>query len=392
MSEALTVPLGLLRRYLALRGWTKAERADVAGGILDQGSFAANYFRQRAAGPSNIDMYVLAEPTLDSIEMVVPKELGTSDAVRRLQGVINTLSQVEEKDPLQIVAAIRSIAFDVVTSRVPDEMVTDDTIHLDQAVSYTGNIKKLLAASATTEMSPDVYFFRIKREASHYADNCRFGHTFKGSFGFTIESPVVPNDEPVFPGMDQQAPFERRVIQRLAQGIEVVQKAVTTEDPDLVVNGFGSGFSANMCEEFAELIQDTAPGGIGFGFLFSPEWPAPKLDELWVGPQHVEMSLLAAKTMREQTPLQPMEIFGRITRLQNEANPQDLLDQTHEREIVISWKSREFGIMNVRIALGPAQYLSAVEAHLQGRMAQATGRLEKQGRFWRLVDVTAFAA
>jgi hypothetical protein len=90
--------------------------------------------------------------------------------------------------------------------------------------------------------------------------------------------------------------------------------------------------------------------------------------------------------------MQPMEISGRIVRLQNEANPQDLLDETHEREIVIYWKSDEFGDMNVHLALAPAEYLAAIEAHLRGRITQATGRLEKRGRFWWLVEVTAFAA
>jgi len=304
------------------------------------------------------------------------RTLDTHEALRRLEGAINTLSQVEGKDRNEIASDIRSIGFDVVRSRVPDELVFEDTIHLDQAVSYTANIKKLLAASATTEITPDLYFFRVKKEASQYAENCRFGHTFKGSFGFTIESPVTPNVEPVFPGMEQMPPFARRVIQRLARGIKVIQEAVETQDPAVAVRGFQTGFSANMCEEFANLVQYTAPSGMGFGFLLSPEWPAPQLGELWVGPQHVEMSQVAAKSMREQAPMQPLEIYGRIIRLQNEADPQDLLDQTHEREIVICWKSDEFGDTSVRLSLGPADHLAAVEAHLRGRTAHATGRLE----------------
>jgi hypothetical protein len=284
------------------------------------------------------------------------------------------------------------MGFDVVRSRVPDELVIEDTIHLDLAVNYTANIKKLLAASATTELSPDVYFFRVKKEGSQYAERCRFGHTFKGSFGFTIESPVPANEEPVFPSMEQMPPFERRVVQRIARGINVIQEAVHAEDPAIVARSFETGFSANMCEEFANLIEQTAHTGMAFGFVFSPEWWAPEFGELWVGPQHVEMSRVAAKTMREQTLIQPTEITGRIIRLQNEADPQDLLDQTHEREIVIYWKSDDFGDMNVRLSLAPPEYLAAVEAHLHGRIAHAKGRLERRGRFLWLVDITDFRA
>lgn len=390
MSEETTVPLGLLRRYLAFHGWREAERP--SGQVIVGTSYADTFFRERASGRRNVDIYLLTEPGLDDVELAVPRAVETSESRRRLSDVIETLSQLEGRDRVQVITDVRSIGFDIVTSRVPDDQVVEDTIHLDQAVSYTANIKRLLAAGATTERAPDVFYMRVSKEGSKYAENCRFGHTFRSSFGFTIESPLAPNIAPVFPGMEQQPPFERRVIHRIAQGITAIRECVAAEDPGLVVRGFQTGFSANMCEEFADLVQQTAPSGMGFGFLLSPEWPAPPIGELWVGPSHVEMSQLAAKRMREQAPIQPLEIFGRITRLQNEADPQDLLDQTHDREIVINWKSDEFGGMNVRLVLGPADYLTAVQAHLRGHIARATGRLEKRGRFWWLAEMTAFSA
>src|SRR5208282_1846916 len=63
-----------------------------------------------------------------------------------------------------------------------------------------------------------------------YADSCRFGHTFRGSFGFTIESPVIPNIEPTLPQIEQPAPFERRVMQRFAHAVRVVSEAVRSDD------------------------------------------------------------------------------------------------------------------------------------------------------------------
>jgi hypothetical protein len=126
--------------------------------------------------------------------------------------------------------------------------------------------------------------------------------------------------------MEQTPPFERRVILRLAQGISLVRHAVAAEDPSIVVSGFQEGFSANMCEEFATLLEQTAPTGMGFAFAFSPEWPAPEVGELWVSPQHIEMSRVAARTMREQPTSTPLEVSGCIIRLQNEADPTDLFD------------------------------------------------------------------
>jgi len=392
MSDELTVPLGLLRRYLAFRGWQRPVHAAHASGPVEDHSYADTFFRGRSGGQRSVDLYVLSEAGFDDVELIVPRSLSSNDSAKRLEGAIETLSQLEGRDPQKIVTDVRSIGFDVVKSRIPDDQVFEDTIHLDQAVNYTAGVKRLLAAGATTELAPDIYFMRVRKEATQYADQCRFGHTFKGSFGFTIESPVAPNSAPAFPGMEQAPPFERRVIRRLASGLSILQEAVRAEDPSVIVAGFENGFSANMCEDLATLVEQTSPSGLAFAFALSPEWPAPELAEMRVGPQHVEISRLAAKTMRERAPMQPMEISGRIVRLQNEANPQDLLDETHEREIVIYWKSDEFGDMNVHLALAPAEYLAAIEAHLRGRITQATGRLEKRGRFWWLVEVTAFAA
>ena len=71
------------------------------------------------------------------------------------------------------------------------------------------------------------------------------------------------------------------------------------------------------------------------------------------------MSRVAAKRMREQPTSILLEISGRVVRLQNEADPTDLLDETHEREIVVSWKSEDYGDLHVKIFLAPNDYLVA---------------------------------
>ena len=52
---------------------------------------------------------------------------------------------------------------------------------------------KILAAAAHGELHVGPYAQRLSSTATTYANECRFGHTFRGSFGFTVESPVGPN-------------------------------------------------------------------------------------------------------------------------------------------------------------------------------------------------------
>ncbi|HEY1528258.1 MAG TPA: hypothetical protein VGH51_18680 [Candidatus Angelobacter sp.] len=387
------VPLAMLRRYLLAHGWTLAASAPKPQVEL-QGvkPAAAAFFRQRAVGQRSVDVYLFA----NDFELVLPRDRMASDSSRRVESAIETLSRFEGRPSEQVVADVRSIGFDVVRSSIPDEFVYEDTIHLIRATNYIEGVKNLLASTATTELNPTPYFLRLRKEANTFAEQCRFGHTFRGSFGFTIESPIIPNLAPTLPGVEQLPPFERRVMQRLARGIRTVCDAVQAKDTSPVVNSVKVGFSANACEQFADLLEKTASSGMEFGFSLSPEWPSPEefktASSFRVGPAHVEFSRAAAKLMRESPISRPERIFGRIIRLQNEADPTDLLDQTSDREVVVQWSSEELGDIQVRVALSPTDYLSAVESHRNGRPVRISGTLERQGRRWVLSAPAGFGA
>jgi hypothetical protein len=162
-NTANLVPLGLLRRYLAAHGWRPAD-----GHIATQAHAAdasifpdVQFFQSRATGQRNVDVFLLSESGYEDIELVIPKDTRTADFARRMTGAIETLSQLEERVPEEIVAAIRSIGYDVVRSRIPDDLVIENTIDLESARSYVNGMKDLLAATATTEIRPQPFFGRL---------------------------------------------------------------------------------------------------------------------------------------------------------------------------------------------------------------------------------------
>jgi hypothetical protein len=244
------VSLGLLRRYLITQGWHVAEAPLASLPVRARPANAAdlpdiNLFQSRSV-KRNVDVFVLSEPGLDDVELIVPRDTSGSDFERRLQGVIVTLSQVEDKDPEQIIELVRSIGYDIVRSRIPDALVMDDSIYLESAKNYINGMKELLAATATTELRPLPFFGRQAKEGLEYSEKCRFGHTYRGSFGFTIESPISAEKTEALLNIEPSAPFERRVIQRLATGIQHVCQAVDTEDvaPIVMDSTMGSALMA----------------------------------------------------------------------------------------------------------------------------------------------------
>jgi len=388
-NTANLVPLGLLRRYLAAHGWRPAD-----GHIATQAHAAdasifpdVQFFQSRATGQRNVDVFLLSESGYEDIELVIPKDTRTADFARRMTGAIETLSQLEERVPEEIVAAIRSIGYDVVRSRIPDDLVIENTIDLESARSYVNGMKDLLAATATTEIRPQPFFGRQSKEATEYSEKCRFGHTFRGSFGFTIESPLTPEITDSLPGIEPPLPFERRVVQRLALGIQHICESVEREDVKPLVEGFKDGFGANGCDRFASLVRNTAYSGMSFGFIFSPEWKLPEKlragSQFTVGPKHVEMARAAADALRGELLETRADVSGQVVRLQNEADPSDLSAIMGEGEISILYSS-EYGDIHVRVTLSPPDYLKAVEAHRLGRAVLVSGILVHRGRYWYL--------
>jgi hypothetical protein len=373
ITDPEAVPLGLLRRYLAAQGWRRGTdgRRPMPSTLVQNQALTSAFLHARPVGKRNFEVYVLSEDGLEDVELVLPRELTASDFLRRIEGAIRTLSDVEGREPEQVITAIRMIGYDVVQSRVPDAMVRDDTINLEVATNYITGLKSLLAATATTEIQPDPFFLRVKKEAAEYADRCRFAHTFRGSFGFSIESPVVPNDEPTLPQIEQPRPFERRVMERFARAVQTVRDAVALDTTARIVANFKTGFGANACELFADLIEDTSPGGLVISFAFSPEWQP--LDELVVvkdvsiGPRHVEFTRAAAKELRQQIQPRAEKIVGRVVRLESEADPSDLMNPMGDREIAVQWSSEDLGEVLVRVSLSPVDYLQAHAAHGAGK-------------------------
>jgi hypothetical protein len=302
---------------------------------------------------------------------------------------------VQRRDPNDIVSDVRSIGFDRVFTRVPDALVIDDSIHLSIATNYVTDIRELLTATATTELQPTAFYPRARKEAVEYADRCRFGHTFRSSFGFTVESPLAENNAPALPTLEESPPFERKVIQRLARGLAVTCRAVDTGSLDPLVESVPSGFSANACEKFADLVEDTSPGGLTISFAFSPEWrPAPEFTqpvEYRVDVRHVEITRSAAKAMREKPVSRPESIHGQVSDLHTD-DPWDIMNVNAGRTITVVWSSEDLGDISVNIPLTPEDYIKAVDAHRDGRAVSVSGTLERKGRSWVLSGISAFSA
>lgn len=364
------VPLGSLKRYLVTTGW------------------------HRQTLRSGLELFALG-PREDEIEILLPGTPEARDTHVRIGQAIRALTALEDRDMAAVIAAIRSISYDLIKSKLPDSVIRHDTIKLGTAEEFIRRMARLLAASAHAELHASAYFNRVDGVAQRYADECRFGHTFRGSFGFTVESPVGPHTMEPRNGAPPAPPLERRTVHRLARGLRLIEGAIAQQDPAEIVRGYEAGLNANACEELAALVEVPHAGEVRIDIVFSPEWGVP--EDVGAAPSFeirhalsAEIMREAAKALRHSDDERRRTIVGLIRTLHSNENPSDLFSISGTQDVIVEWASDEHGLIRVRVSLPPEEYLQAVDAHKTGRMVSIHGELKPPGRFWRLENPRDF--
>lgn len=303
---------------------------------------------------------------------------------------ISTLEQIYEISPSDIIRASTSLLFDLIKATIPDSYVSNDTINLKTASSFIFSLKDFLASSATTETSEERSFLRNSKASVDYANECRFGHTFKGSFGFVIESPVGAKDEQNMAFIDQQPPHGRKVVERISNSFVKIREAKMLDSINPIVD-YDSGISSNMCDDLVSMLENTGIHKVNFSFTLSAEWesslPFASENHFDVEVKDIEMLKEASLRIRGTNKDVPAIVMGTVSRLEASGAGADILSDNSTREVVINWDSQDYGRIKVKVSLSAGRYLDAIRAHSEGRPYLARGLLTKSGRSWVLKDI-----
>ncbi len=370
--------LQLMRRYLRAQGWTHQALKPIA--------------RTGGAPIRELDLYIRNDPDFGELELVLPKHSGIVGTSERVEQALRTLSGLLEKPILEVAEEVRGVGFDKIDAALPNPSETWDTIPLRVADTFLRQTRALLVFTAVSEYearSADA----PGPAADQYGDLCRFGHTFHGSFGFRILSPVGPHDEIELDVVDGPPPPERQIVRRLRDGFRAVTTAVNAADPIALVNRAPQGFGADSCFALARLLERAEAETVKFDFTFSPEWRLPegeaKHGTFEIPTSAVHLVREAGRELRVKPPESSIEIRGRVVRTKSDFDPGDLF-HPEGREIGVRWSSDELGDIIVRVQLTPQAYDDALEAHRRGRDVVVKGVVEPRGKSYQIAKVEAF--
>lgn len=333
--------------------------------------------------------------TDEPLEIVLPHNTEAPDLPLYLASAVNTLSLLRDSEPEETVAAISAYNLDVLRIRNPH---TGDyySIPLRVSAQQVNNCRNLVAFAASSEREPRAHFNQVSQTGHEMVEHFRFGQTFAGSFGYTIESRLIRSaviQKSLFTESRAQLilPIERRVMERIARGLLSINDMRTSKDWERLVHNYPAGLNANMCQALIA-ISVGKQIELEYRIQWSPKiTPSPDVREIQtilLNRSDYDILEQVAQKLREIDPEQ-VTIRGQVTDLSAKNNPFGL--QEVPRSATIRWTNRPERPIDVRVDnLRVEDYNAAWNAHGKWHMVEVRGELLRKGQEWRLYNYHDF--
>lgn len=370
-----TVSLPDLRQFLRQQGWKRSLSED-----------------------RNWEIYTLQLPGMeDEARILLPHGMkrGNGQYERRAQigieSATRTLSGLFERDAEEITALIQGRDRDVMSVHLP-VVSKAGSVSLQEATKQLEQIKSLVAYATAALEDPRPHYATWKGRMLAMTNHFQFGHTFDGSFGLTIESPITHKPETLqslfaddaIPDV-QVNPFAHRVMERIARSLVQISRAANDGGAERIVEGYREGANANMCESIAQSLK-RASGSITYAFQWSPQVEVAdelaEQDAIRLTSRHIPLLERASSQMREREP-EETEVVGRVIQLASR-EPSRLGSQKSVRVEVTDRSPGE--PESVVVELGVEAYKEAIRAHENEEYVRVRGSLVRSGNYWHLAD------
>lgn len=364
------ITIGNVTTYLELLGWVPVEHPNPKLFLFE--------------GPNDD----FGEP----LELFVPKSIKYSDSYRRLADIVNVISVIEDRDVHDIITNLKYFDRDVFKIRVLDTGTSRSSLPLHLVYQQIGGLNNLLSYAACSEKKPQPYFKNKLDIGKKHSEKCQFGHTFDGSFGFTIESPLISSyvQSRQFGGEDPSPPFERRVIERIIRGFLAIKEALLKRDLNVLVELYSTAFNANMCEAIVKMSNKKSirlEYTISWSPKIKPSKDVQNFSSILLENEAFTYLEKAAEHLKYVEP-QEIAITGKVIQLSTEADPFDY--SSLPRTILIKSYDQPGKPAKIKVSLSRRDYEVAIEAHKNGLPVSVRGILERKGNGSVLLEPRAF--
>jgi hypothetical protein len=367
--EKYTIHYNLIPLYLQQNGWNKAN---------ENNGTVKYYF--------SID-------EANKVPLIVPNP-NASDFQFRLRDLIRILEIVEKRGRKEIIESINYINKDIWKISIAKGSAIDSlsVISFEKIIK---NLKNLIVYSASAEQTPKPYFEQSLSIGKSYSKKCKIGHTFKGSYGITIETPI---EEPITvtendTERDQYTPVGRKVTERIFRSLRLIEKEEYVED---LTSLYEESINGNICIALRNLLE-LSEGDIEYAVNFSPIWDVPK--EIAENPRvcikHSNIGYLNEiyeRLHKEYETITNCTVTGMIIELKHVFDEEDESDYN----IRISGSHQEGQENDYYMTLKKGDYLKACLIHTESikskknKLVEVTGNLRRTKNKWFIDSYSDF--
>jgi len=345
------------------------------------------------------DVFVQANTSgEEGVEIALPKAERASGMNQYVAAALRTLAASRNEEIKKVESRIRFVGQDLIYIRNLDTDATN-SVPLDLASIQIPKLKKLVGYAASAEKEARPHYDQLLSLGKTFVKDFRFGQTFEGSLGYTIESRPLGESITSFSMFEEEEegtitilPPERRVVERILRGVHIADQAFEAGDVGAIVDNFESGLNSNMCEAISSL-SNMGSMRLGVSVQWSPKAEASEdlsEKEVEVHNGHVQMLNVAAEELR-RTQSRLVEVIGHVVGLTSAENP--MTQGRSPKTAIIRWENRPDGRpVKIAVNLPPEQYQVATNAHARWTKVRFEGTVQKMGIHWIANDVSNFSS
>jgi hypothetical protein len=319
-----------------------------------------------------------------TFELLVPLRREFGDFANRINEVLETLETAETRSQLEIFGELVTASADVIRVRTHPRAGEDQgSLSLEDGVSAHERVREMILAAACATIGRRALYAKRKPErAMSYLRRIRLGQAERGSYVFTLISPVSPALRDAT-AIATEEPFERRVVETLAGALSATRQAAVASavlggDMEPFKTAIAQGVSANLFEAIGGLSEASGDQPIEVSFswarsrLPTTNFPA----SIGIAQDLVPSIREAARVFRATEPLPDFELVGSVVALRR--------DEGAPTGIITVVCPVEGKMRRVLIELPDPFYHEGVKAHDEQGVLLCYGDLEREGRSYIL--------
>jgi len=254
----------------------------------------------------------------NSIEIIVPL-VELADYKSRICDILHTLQDFEDRD-------MNSIANEIVLSNYDVFKIaafkgdTRASLPLSDAATLLDRAVTMIASAAQSIDKKQAYFPRRTSEVNDFLSKLEMGHTERGSFVISIQTPIVPNI--MKEEGEKEELFARKVTTQLCSLITTAANFANILDDDTIKQSVSYGMNANFIEALADITNICGEMGTNLDMKWSPLRPCNEKNHFHIKRGTVDTLREIGKALKTKLPENDIEIEGYITDLHRDENPE----------------------------------------------------------------------